>query len=94
MNEEIGHLEDRCKKSIEHFKVELGKMRTGRASSGLLENLSIDYYGAQVPLMQIALINVPEPRLITVQVHDANAIWRGRHERNAPRCRRSFCGER
>jgi ribosome recycling factor len=66
--------EDSCKKTIEHFKKELGRMRTGRANGALLEGLMVDYYGSQVPLIQLGMINTPEPRLITVQVYDAGAV--------------------
>lgn len=67
-------LESKCKGTIEHFKKELGKMRTGRASSGLLEGITVEYYGSQVPLIQLGMINTPEPRLITIQVFDGSAV--------------------
>lgn len=60
--------------TIEHFRKELGRMRTGRASTGLLEGLTVDYYGSQVPLMQLGLISTPEARLVTVQVYDSGAV--------------------
>lgn len=66
--------EEKCKKAIEHYKKELGKLRTGRASASLLEGVHVDYYGSSVPLIQLGMINAPEPRLITVQVYDAGAI--------------------
>lgn len=65
--------ESKCKKAIEHFKKELSKVRTGRASPGLVEGLHVDYYGTSVPIQQLGMINTPEPRLITIQVYDASA---------------------
>ena len=65
--------EQKCKASIEHFKKELQRMRTGRASASLLEGIHAEYYGSSVPLIQLGLINAPEPRMITVQVYDISA---------------------
>jgi ribosome recycling factor len=67
-------LEQECKKTIEHFKKELGHLRTGRASPKLLDGIMVTYYGSQVPLIQLGLINAPEPRMITVQIYDASAV--------------------
>jgi ribosome recycling factor len=51
-----------------------GTVRTGRASPNLLDRVSVDYYGAQTPLKQLATINAPEARLLTVQPFDASSI--------------------
>ena len=67
-------LEENSKKTIEHFKKELGRMRTGRATSSMLDGIVVEYYGSQVPLIQLGMVNTPEPRLITVQVYDAGAV--------------------
>jgi ribosome recycling factor len=67
-------LEENSKKTIEHFKKELGRMRTGRAASSMLDGIVVEYYGSQVPLIQLGMVNTPEPRLITVQVYDAGAV--------------------
>ena len=56
--------------SIEVLRKEFGGLRTGRASSSLLEPVHVSAYGNNVPLNQVASINVPEPRMITVQVWD------------------------
>jgi ribosome recycling factor len=61
-------------KAIEHFKIEIGKIRTGRANPSIVEDLMVDYYGARTPLKQIASINTPEPRTITVQPWDRGAL--------------------
>lgn len=67
-------LEGECKKSVEHFRKELGRLRTGRASSALLDGIHADYYGSSTPLNQLGMINVPEPRLITIQIYDGSAV--------------------
>lgn len=56
--------------AVEVLKHEFGGLRTGRASTGLLEPISAEAYGSEMPLAQIATINVPEPRMLTVQVWD------------------------
>lgn len=53
-------------KAIEWLKGEIGKLRTGRATPALVEDLLVDYYGAKSPLKQVASIAVPEPRLIVI----------------------------
>ena len=55
---------------LDAFRKELGGLRTGRASAGLLEPVMVDAYGSQMPLAQVATISVPEPRMISVQVWD------------------------
>ena len=70
----IDQLESESKSTIEFFRAELQKMKTGRASSGLVEGIQVDYYGTQTPLMQLGLIAVAESRLLTVQVYDQGAI--------------------
>jgi ribosome recycling factor len=56
----------KMEKAIEHFREEIGKLRTGRANPAIVENLMVDYYGSKSPLKQIASISVPEPRLIVI----------------------------
>ena len=56
--------------AIEVLRKEFGGLRTGRASTSLLEPVQVSAYGNNVPLNQVASINVPEPRMITVQVWD------------------------
>lgn len=51
-----------------------GTVRTGRASPALLDRVSVDYYGAQTPLKQLATINAPEARMLTVQPFDTGSI--------------------
>lgn len=66
--------ENSMKKSLSHFKTEINGLRTGRASSSLVEEIKIEYYGSKVPIKQVANISVPEPMQITIQVWDQNAI--------------------
>ena len=61
-------------KAIEFFKEEIGKIRTGRANPAMVEHLMVDYYGTKSPLKQVASINVPEPRLITIQPWDKDSL--------------------
>lgn len=63
-----------CVKTVDHFKKDLARLRTGRATTALLEGLQVDYYGSQVPLQQMGMIAAPEPRLLTIQVYDASAV--------------------
>jgi ribosome recycling factor len=60
--------------ALEALRKEFGGLRTGRASASLLEPLTVDAYGSTVPLNQIANINVPEARLITVNVWDRGMV--------------------
>ncbi|PIP28490.1 MAG: ribosome recycling factor [Candidatus Moranbacteria bacterium CG23_combo_of_CG06-09_8_20_14_all_35_22] len=66
INEVINKYRDDFEKAISYFKDELGKLRTGRASVSLVEDLLVDYYGAKSPLKQIASITVPEARTIAI----------------------------
>lgn len=61
-------------KSIEALKKEFSRVRTGRASINLLDDVRVDYYGTPTPLSQIATLIVPEPRLITVQPWEKKLI--------------------
>jgi ribosome recycling factor len=64
----------RMDKSVEAAKHELNTIRTGRASAALLDRIQVDYYGQPTPLRQLASINVPEPRLLTIQAFDPNSL--------------------
>src|ERR1700692_3782329 len=61
-------------KAHEALKRELSKLRAGRANPGLLDGVRVDYYGTMTPLSQMAHINVPEPRLITVKPWDKTQV--------------------
>ena len=64
----------RMERSIESFRKDLGKVRTGRASFSLLDGVKVDYYGTPTPLQQVGTLSVPESRLITITPWDAKMI--------------------
>lgn len=66
--------EEKMKKSIKSYKDELNSVRAGRANPTLLDRITIDYYGTQTPLNQIANISAPEPRLLVIQPWDASVV--------------------
>jgi ribosome recycling factor len=66
--------ESRMKKAVDSSRDELAKIRTGKASPSLLDSVRVNYYGSSVPLKQVATINTPELRLITVQPWEKNLI--------------------
>ena len=61
-------------KAIEVFSKELSSLRTGRANASMLDLIKVDVYGQQMPINQVASITTPEPRMINVQVWDANNV--------------------
>jgi len=67
-------LKRRMDGALEALKRDFAGLRTGRASTTLLENIQVDAYGAAMPLNQVASVSVPEPRLLTVQVWDNGNI--------------------
>jgi len=70
----ISDAKPKMEKAIDRFKEEINKLRTGRANPAMVENLTVDYYGAKSPLKQVASINVPEPRLIVIQPWDKDNL--------------------
>ena len=64
----------RMDKSVEATAHEFNTVRTGRASAALLDRVKVDYYGQETPLNQLSTINVPEPRLLTIQPYDPGSI--------------------
>ncbi|MFO8061383.1 MAG: ribosome recycling factor [bacterium] len=65
---------ERMEKSVDNYKSELTRIRTGKATPSLLDGIVIDYYGTKTPLNQVANISTPEPRLIVVQPWDKTVI--------------------
>ncbi len=61
-------------KSVEATRHKFGSVRTGRASPALLDRITVDYYGAQTPLKQLATVNAPEARMLTIQPYDKSSI--------------------
>lgn len=66
--------ETRMHAAIQSLDEDLGGIRTGRATPALVEKLSIDYYGAPTPLMQLATISVPEPRSLLIKPFDPTSL--------------------
>jgi ribosome recycling factor len=64
----------RMDKSVETAAHEFTTVRTGRASAALLDRIEVDYYGTPTPLKQLATINVPEPRMLTIQPYDPSSV--------------------
>ena len=73
-DEYIAEARDRMAKSVEATINNFGSIRTGRANPHLLDRIVVDYYGAQTPLKQLATINAPEARLLTVTPFDKNSM--------------------
>lgn len=71
---DIGDLKRRMQGATQSLKHELGGLRTGRASSSMLDPVQVDAYGSHMPLNQVATISVPEPRLLSVQVWDKTMV--------------------
>ena len=66
--------EDKMSKAVSVNKEELGSIRSGRATPSLLNKITVDYYGSQVPLNQVANMSVPEARLLVISPYDKNSI--------------------
>ncbi len=71
---DIKELDKRMHASVEALKRELAGLRTGRASSHLLDPVQVTVYGSKMPLNQVATVTVPEPRMISVQVWDRSNV--------------------
>lgn len=65
---------DHMKKAIEATKHEFTSIRTGKASSSLLDHIKVEYFGDLMPINQVATVNVPEPRLIIIQPWDRSTL--------------------
>jgi ribosome recycling factor len=74
LKETYVQLKTRMEKAVEDFRREMAATRTGRANVHMLDTVSVDYYGSQMPLNQIATIHAPEPAMITVQPFDPSVL--------------------
>jgi ribosome recycling factor len=70
----MDELKRRMQGAITVLKQELGGLRTGRASAGLVDHVQVEAYGSHMPLNQVATVSVPEPRLLSVQVWDRSLV--------------------
>jgi ribosome recycling factor len=74
IDEVLSELKQAMEKAKEALKRELAKLRTGRAHSGMLDSIRVDYYGTSTPIGQLATVNVPEPRLLMVKPWDKSQL--------------------
>ena len=74
VKETMTHAKARMSKAAEDLRVELAAVRTGRASTALLDHLKVEYYGTHTPLGQVATLGVPDPSMITVQPWDPSLL--------------------
>ncbi len=74
MDEYLSEMNEEMEKPVKHLARELSKVRTGRASIALLDDIRVDYYGAPTPLSGVASLSVPEPRMIIVKPWDASVL--------------------
>ncbi len=74
MDDVIKNLRDEMDHTVTAMRHEFGRTRTGRASTALLEGLTVTYYGATTPLNQVATLSAPEPRLLTILPFDQTVV--------------------
>ena len=74
IDETLKSTTDRMDKSVDALKRELSSVRTGRASSGLVENIKVECYGTTTPLNQLSSINIPEARTILIEPWDKSIL--------------------
>ena len=74
INDILDDVKQRMEQAVAHAKMELNKVRTGRANPEMFDSLVVDYYGSMTPLNQVATISVPEPRLITLTPYEKTLI--------------------
>lgn len=74
MSDVIFEMAEKMEKSVEAFKVELSKVRTGRASLALVDGIVVDAYGSNMPLNQVSTLTIPESRLIAIQPWDPQML--------------------
>ncbi len=71
MSYNLAEIKQRMQSSLDSLEKDYIGLRTGRASTNMLESVTVDAYGSRMPLNQVGTVSVPEPRLLTVQVWDA-----------------------
>jgi len=74
LKDSFAQLRSRMDKAVEDFRKEMASTRTGRASVHMLDGVTVDAYGSQMPLNQLANVSAPEPQLLTVQPWDVSQI--------------------
>lgn len=71
---DFADIERRMKGAVASLKTEFGGLRTGRASAGLLDPITVEAYGQATPVNQVGTVTVPEPRMITIQIWDKSMV--------------------
>ena len=71
---DLDDLEQRMKGAITSLRAEFGSLRTGRASATMVDPIHVDAYGALTPINQVGTVNVPEPRMVTINVWDKSLV--------------------
>jgi ribosome recycling factor len=71
---DLGDLERRMEGALAAFRTELASLRTGRASASMLEPIQVEAYGQMTPINQLGTVNVPEPRLVVINVWDKGLV--------------------
>ena len=71
---DLDDLEHRMKGAIAALRGEFGSLRTGRASASMVEPIQVDAYGQMTPINQVGTVNVPEPRMVTINVWDKSLV--------------------
>lgn len=74
MHTVVRNADTKMRKSIDSFKSEISKLRTGRASPAILEHIRVDYYGNEVPLSQVASVNASDARTLTITPWEKNMV--------------------
>ena len=74
MADALQHFQEASKKALDHLRGELSKLQTGRASSGLVEHITVEMYGDRQPLKNIASISIPDSKTISIQPWDKSAL--------------------
>jgi ribosome recycling factor len=74
MSGQFDNYKAQCAKALDHYKKELSRLRSGRATPSLLEGLMVDYYGSMCSIQQLGMVSAPEPRMLTIQVYDGGAV--------------------
>ena len=74
INELFIDVKDRMNKAVEHYRHEIASIRTGRASTSIMDGIKVDYYGTQTQLSNIAHVTVPEGQLIVIQPFDPSSL--------------------
>ena len=74
LQEVINGADQKMDESVQYFKKELSHVRAGKAQTSILDGITVDYYGSQTPLNQLASVSAPEARLLTVQPYDKSSL--------------------